>query len=166
MATPEISWGYTDSVTTKKNLSVPDLSYATDYAVKESTPNKVVLVNRTTPFNQPEYIRYGYQSINDIYSGTGIEPTAMATSKRGVSVVGQLDSTLSVTCATESGCPKQILLPISAHWVLKTPISQYITGDILLAELLRSYSTAFGTGSTSSTMLEAIVRGALLPTGM
>lgn len=166
MANPTISWGYTDLITTKKQVSLPDLSYSADFAVKENTTDKVVLTNRTSPLNQPEYIRYGYQNVSNIYSGTGIDPSVMATTKRGVSVVGQVDDTISVTCASEASCDKTIMLPVSAHWVIKTPISQYISTEMLLDLLLRAVSTAFATTEVGSNRLEAIIRGALKPVGM
>lgn len=162
---PTVSWGYLDSITTNKTLQIPDLDYKADFAVKENTADKVVLVNRTTPVNQPEYIRFGYQNIANIYSGTGIDPSVMATTKRGLSVVGQVDDTISVSCPSDS-CGRQIMLPISAHWVLKFPISQFVTADMALIALLRAFSTAFDTGSTTRQRLEAIIRGALMPTGL
>nr|QXV86435.1 coat protein [Leviviridae sp.] len=163
MATPSTSFGYTDSVTTEKSVSIPDLSYLTDFAVKDESATALVLTNTTSPVDQPELVRWGYQNIADIYAGTGIDPSFMAVSRRGVSLVGQVNDILRITPAEESGCctMQQILLPIEAHWVLKFPVSQYVTPEIARQVLNRAYSTSFGTGEVGSKRLGAMMRGSL-----
>lgn len=161
------SLGYTDSITTAKTLSVPDLSYAADFAVTRDTPDEVVITNTTSPIDQPETIRFGYNQVADVYRGTGIDPSVASVSKRGASIVVQLNDILRVACDSETNCsPVQFDLPISTHIVMKVPINQYITADLVKQLVLRNVAALFSTGKTDSTRIDALLRHALTPTGM
>lgn len=172
MANPTTSFGYTDSVSTEKNISVPDLSYSADFAEDDKTAKRssssasseLIITNLTSPTDQPETIRWGYESIADIYRNTGIDPSFMSVSKRGASLVGQVNDLLRVTPADDSGCcsMQQIMLPIEAHWVLKFPISQYVTPEIALQVLERAFATAYATGKTDASKLGALMRRSLV----
>lgn len=159
------SFGYTDSVATKKSIQIPDLSYDKDFATTKETSDEVILTNVTSPLDQPERLRYSIQSIGNVYSGTGIEPSYQSVSKRGVSVLGQVMDTILVTPTDEGGCccAASYMLPIEAHWVARAPIHQAVTAEMVLTVLLRSFSTAFGTGLITADRLNAILRGALNP---
>lgn len=163
MANPSVTLGYTDTVSTPKSVSIPDLSYSTDFAVLREAADELLLTNLTSPVDQPETIRYGYQNIADIYRNSGIDPSFMATSRRGVSLVGQVNDIVRVTPAEDSGCctMQQIMLPIEAHWVLKFPVSQYVTPTLALQILERAFATAFGTGAVTAEKLGAMMRGSL-----
>lgn len=161
------SLGYTDSVTTQKTLSIPDLSYAKDFAVTRDTPDEVVITNTTSPIDQPETIRFGYTTVADVYRNTGIDPSVAAVSKRGASIVIQLNDILRVSCGSETSCsPVQFDLPISTHIVVKVPINQYITADLVKQEVLRNVAALFGTGEVTSARIDSLLRHALQPTGM
>lgn len=161
------SFGYTDTVSKTKSLLIPDLSWSTDFAVTRNDAGEVILTNRTSPLDQPETFRFGYQPISNIYTNTGIDPSFMAVSKRGVSLVSQVNDILRVSCNSEDGCKLlRIDLPIESHVVLKSPISEYITAEVALSVVLRAVSGLFPTGSVEATRLNAMLRQALLPTGM
>lgn len=161
------SLGYTDSVTVAKTLSVPDLSYSKDFAVTRDTPDEVIITNTTSPIDQPETFRFGYNNVADVYKGTGIDPSVAAVSKRGASIVVQMNDILRVSCDSETSCsPVQFDLPISTHIVIKVPLSQYITADLVKQEVLRNVSALFGTGEVTSARIDALLRHALAPTGM
>lgn len=161
------SLGYTDTIKTEKNLSIPDLDYANDFAVTEDSSSNLVLTNITSPIDQPETLRIGYQHVGNIYNGTNINPSYMAVTKAGVSVVSQVHDILRVTCEPETGCNPVIFdLPIKSHVVISVPLSQYVTADLALAVAKRGVSGLFDTGSVASTRLNQILRDALKPSTM
>lgn len=157
------SFGFTDKVTTTKNLALPDLSYATDFAVIKDDASEVVISNTTSPLDQPETIRFALTSVQDIYSGTGIEPSYRAVTKRGESLLVQVNDILRVT--DENG---QIVydLPISCHLVLKVPLNEYVTADVALSVAKRNISALFDTGSVTSARLNQLLRSSLKPSTM
>lgn len=161
------SLGYTDSVTTAKTVSIPDLSYGKDFAVTRDTPDEVVITNTTSPIDQPETFRFGYSNVADVYKNTGIDPSVASVSRRGVSLVVQMNDILRVGCSSETECnPVQFDLPISTHIVVKVPLNQYITADLVKQEILRNVAALFGTGEITSARIDALLRHALTPTGM
>ncbi len=161
-----IQTGYTDTpVSGVPTLTFPRavLNIGTDYRVKSNNNGKeVVITNLTSPIDRPENIRLAYTDIANIYSGTGVDPSVSAPTKRGVSILSQVTDVLSVTDDTDADY--RVDLPISAHLVIKVPSSEFITSAQVQALLGRLLSSYFDTGSTSSSRLEAILRGSLVPT--
>lgn len=162
------SFGYTDSASATKNIAIPDLSYTTDFAVTKDVADEVVLTNRTSPIDQPETIRFGYQNVANVYANTGIDPSYMSVTKRGVSLVAQVNDILRVTCeSAENSCNMNVVdLPLTAHVVVKVPLNQYVTAETAMAVVNRAISSLYDTGKTSTSRLEAMLRHALTPTGM
>lgn len=158
-----INTGYTDTVTTTKNVAIPDLSYVSDFTVTTDTAKEAILTNITSPMDRVETIRFGSTDIKDVYTGTGIDPAFMAPSHKGVSIVMQMNDIWRYCDATNLALP-QIDLPISAHIVLKVPKTSYVTADQFLSALTRAFSLAFATGSVTSTRLYSLLKGALDPT--
>jgi hypothetical protein len=161
-----INAGYTDTpVSGVSSLTFPRaiLNIGTDYRVKSNNNGKeVVITNLTSPIDRPENIRLAYTDIANIYSGTGVDPSVSAPTKRGVSILSQVTDVLSVTDDTDADY--RIDLPISAHLVIKVPSSEYITSAQVQTLVGRLLSSLFDTGSTSTSRLEAILRGSLVPT--
>lgn len=157
------SFGYTDKVTTTKNLALPDLSYATDYALIRDDASEVVISNTTSPLDQPETIRFALSSVADVYQGTGIEPSFRSVTKRGESLLVQINDILRVTDAEG-----QILydLPISSHIVVKLPLNEYVTADVALQVVKRNISALFDTGLVTSARLNQLLRSSLKPSTM
>lgn len=163
------SYGYTDSITTPKSVSIPDLDYAKDFAVTKDTADEVILTNVTSPVDQPEIIRFGYQSVGNVYTNTGIDPSFVSVTRKGISVVAQVNDILRVTSdtdGTECCAPVQYDLPIQSHFVIKVPLNQNITADVALAAAKRAFATLFATGSVTSERLNAMLRDALKPSTM
>lgn len=161
------SFGYTDTNSKSKNIAIPDLSYTTDFAVTKDGSDEIILTNRTSPIDQPETIRFGYQNVANVYAGTGIDPSYMSVTKRGVSLVAQVNDILRVTCAEDTTCMPQVIdLPISAHIVVKVPLNQYVNADVAMSVVNRAISSLYGTGEVTTARLGAMLRHALAPTGM
>lgn len=169
MATNEITVnvGYTDSITTPKELSIPDLDYAKDFAVVTDEPGSLVLTNITSPIDQPEKIRWGYQNINNVYANSGIDPAYYAPSKRGISIVSQVSEVWKVGETTDTcGCPLPVYLPVEGHVVFKVPTHSAITENMVEAFLRRVMDTLYATGSVSPERIGKLMRGSLRPEGL
>lgn len=161
------SYGYTDSITTAKNVAIVDLDYAKDFAVTKDSADEVVITNTTSPVDQPETIRFGYQTVGNVYANTGIDPSYMAITKQGISLVAQVNDIMRVTNNDENCCSPLVYdLPIQAHVVIKVPKNQFITSDVALQAAKRAFSALFATGSVTSDRLNAMLRDALKPSTM
>lgn len=163
-----VSLGYTDTPingVTELNFPRGLVNIDADFRVKSSTPGKeVVLTNVTSPVDRPEKVRLGFSEVSNIYAGTGVDPSVLASTKRGVQILAQVTEVLSVTDDTDPDY--RIDLPVSYHLVIKVPASEYITGARVQAGIGRLLSGLFDTGVETTTRLEAILRGALMPTGV
>jgi hypothetical protein len=162
--TKEIKMGYTDTpISGVSQLNFPRglVNIKQDFRVKSNSGKEVVLTNITSPIDRPENIRLAYTDIADIYKGTGIEASTASPTKRGVSILAQITDVLSVTDTTDADF--RIDEPMSAHLVIKTAASEYVTSAQVQALVGRLLSCLFDTGSTSGSRLEAILRGSLVP---
>lgn len=147
------------------NLVRPNLNFPAQFRVKQSKPGEeVILTNTTSPIDRPEKIRIAYSEIANVYAGTGIEASISAPSKKGVSILAQETSVLSVSDTTDADY--RIDLPISCHLVIKVPTSEHVTSAIILDRIGRLTSSLFDTTSNDATRLDGLLRGALTPTGM
>lgn len=157
--------GYTDTaVSGVSNLTFPRavLNIQKDFRVKSDQAGKeVVLTNITSPIDRPEKIRIGYTDVANVYSGTGIDSSVLAPTKRGVSVLAQVTDILSVTDDTNP--EYRIDLPVSYHLVIKVPASEFITAADVQTGIGRLLSSLFDTGVTTTSRLDAILRGSLVP---
>ena len=160
------STGYTDTaVEGVSALTFPRavLNIGTDFRVKSDQPGKeVVLTNITSPVDRPEKIRVAYTDIANVYLGTGIESSLLAPTKRGVSVLVQATEILSVTDDTDPDY--RIDLPVSYHLVIKVPASEHINAADVQTGIGRLLSGLFDTGVATTSRLESILRGSLVPT--
>lgn len=164
--TREIKNGFTDTpVSGVSTLTFPRavLNIKQDFRVKSNNNGKeVILTNITSPIDRPEHIRLAYTDVANIYNGTGIEPSVASPTKKGVSVLAQVTDVLSVSDTADADF--RIDLPMSAHLVIKVPSSEYVTAAQVQTVLGRLLSSLFDTGVSSTSRLEAILRGSLEPT--
>lgn len=162
------SGGYTDtpingvsSLTFSRGL----LNFEKDFRVKSNKPgSEVVLTNLTCPVDRPEKIRIGYTDIANVYAGSGVDPSVTAPTKRGIQFLAQLTEVISVTDDTDPDY--RIDLPVTYHIVGKIPATDLLTAADVQNGVGRLLSSLFDTGSTSTSRLEAILRGALVPAGL
>lgn len=163
-----ISNGFIDTpVSGVPSLTQPRavLNFEADFRVKSNQPGKeMVLTNITSPIDRPEKIRIAYSDIANVYSGTGIEASVLAPTKRGVSILAQVTDVISVTDDVDSDY--RIDLPVSYHLVIKVPASQYVTASTVQAGIGRLLSSLYDTGVANTSRLEAILRGSLVPSGL
>lgn len=163
-----VSTGYADTpVEGVPSLTFPRavLNFGANFRVKSNQPGKeVVLTNISSPVDRPEKVRIAYSDISNVYNGTNIDASVYAPTKRGVSILVQVTETLSVTDATDPDY--RIDLPVSYHLVVKVPASEFISAADIETGLGRLLSGLFDTGATTTSRLEAILRGSLVPTGL
>lgn len=157
--------GYTD--TPIEGVSALDfprglLNFGSDFRIKSTVPGKeVILTNITSPVDRPEKVRLGYTEVANVYNGSGVEPSVLAPTKRGTQILAQLTDVLSVTDDTDPDY--RIDLPVSFHLVIKVPASEHITAADVETGLGRLLSCLFDSGAVTTSRLEAILRGALVP---
>lgn len=160
-----VSTGYTDTpIAGNPVLTFPrgPLNFGPDFRVKANNAGKeIILTNITSPVDRPEKIRIGYSEVANVFSGSGVEPSVSAPTKRGTQILAQITEVISVTDDTDPDY--RIDLPVSYHLVIKVPTSEYISGSIVATGLGRLLSSLFDTGVMTTTRLEAILRGALVP---
>lgn len=161
------TFGYTDTAPAggaTKTLTRPNLNYAANFAVSTNTDMKSVIVNLTSPVDQPETMRFQQTNVANVYDGTSIDPSVYATSKAGVSVVAQVNDIVRVTDSVDATF--QVDLPISAHIVVKVPRSQYITSAMVETVVARCVASLYDTDSIGTTRIDKLVRGSMLPSTM
>lgn len=162
------SMGYVDtpiSGVSSLNFARGLVNINADFRVKSNSPGKeVILTNITCPVDRPEKIRIGYSEVANVYASSGVEPSVAAPTKRGTQVLAQITEVISVTDDTDPEF--RIDLPVSYHLVIKVPVSEYINATDITAGLGRLLSGLFDTGVTTTTRLESILRGSLVPSGL
>jgi len=152
------SFGYT-AASKNADISVPVLNNA-DFAPRKVEANEVELTNMTSPVDQPETVRFAISNVGNIYANTGIDPAYYGASKKGFSVLVQLNDTMRVTDTEKPEFVQDF--PISAHIVIKGASSSYLSSDNVYAVAKRLVS-CLTPGSDSSARLNELIRGALMP---
>jgi hypothetical protein len=111
--------------------------------------------------DRPETIRFAYQGIADVYKGTGIDPSVYASSRKGFSVLVQVNDTISVV---DSDTKKRVDLPISAHLVFKGPQHEAVSGEVIRQLIARVIGALYEEGAaTPDARINSLIRGAVLP---
>lgn len=162
------SMGFTDtpisgvsSLTFARGL----INFDKDFCVKSEIAGKeVVLTNITCPVDRPEKVRVAYSDVANIYSGTGIEASVMAPTKRGVSILAQVTEVISVTDSVDPNY--RVDLPVSYHLVIKVPANENLSSADIMTGVGRLLSSLFETGSTATSRIDAILRGSLVPSDL
>lgn len=160
-----LNWEYTDtpiSGVTSLNFPRALLNFEADFAEKEETSGSLILTNITAPLDREETIRYARNEVKNVYSNTSIDPKVQSPNRKGVQLLVQIHDTATVT---DSDDPTyRVDLPIQTHVVIKVPSDALISGNVVQTHLGRVVSALFDTGSTATSRIEKLLRGALEPT--
>lgn len=161
-------WGvssrYKDTNQTSKNVAVPDLSYDTDFRKVQDEPNEAIISNVTgADISTMETIRYGASVVNNIYAGTGVDPTCQAPYKRGVQTLVEIKETYIATNDTTGA---EIELPCTGRIVLKFPTHTSVTPELVKDLLMRTIAASLNEGLTDAARQVELARGSLLPDGL
>jgi len=106
------------------DLAVEPLHFDSDFAIVEEAPGKVVYADLTAPLDQPWSLRIQQSTRANIYSGTSIDPSAYASSKRGVDTVVEIRGIGKVV---DSVSGAEVLLPF--RWALTSTMPVHATVD-------------------------------------
>ena len=162
-----VNVGYTDTPidgVTSLELDRGLLNFGADWRVKTDSPGEVIISNLTSPVDRPERIRVSQSDVSNIYTGTDIDPSVYAPSRRGTSVLCQITETFSVTDTVYADY--RIDLPVSAHLVIKVPNNENLTAAMVQTTIGRLISGIYDTGSETTVRLAAILRGSLKPSDL
>ena len=135
--------------------------FAADFRTKENGTDEVKIVNTTAPIDRPETIRFAYSEIKDVYKNTDIDPSAYATSRKGVQILAQINEVFSLTDDTDA--TYRVDLPVQAHVVIKVPACEYITSSDVLGLVDRLNGCLFDAQTMDASRLQALLRGVLEP---
>lgn len=152
------SFGY-EAASSSLNVSVPVLDYK-DFSPRKVEATEVELTNMTSPVDQPETLRFAITPINNVYQNTGVDPAYYGASRKGFSVLVQLNDILRVTDSVKPEFVQDF--PVSAHIVIRGASSQYVSSDNVYSVVKRLVA-ALTPGTDTSARLNELIRGALMP---
>lgn len=158
-----ISWNRQDSASTPAvgKLQPDTINYANDFARRGGDNTSLTIVNVTGPADRSETIKYAYNRVSNVYTGSQIDPSAFAQSKAGASVLVQVNDIMSITDDTTK---IRTDLPLQAHLVVKVPLHEAVTSQVLDQLLLRLLAATYEqNGVTPGPRLAALIRGAVTP---
>lgn len=161
------AFGYTDTLdggSATRTFTRANLNWPLDFVATEKSDMKFQAANKTSPLDQLETVRVQASEISDIYKGTTIDPSAYAGSRKGLSIVGQVNDILRVTDSVDA--TYQVDLPISCHMVIKVPQNSMITADNVMAVAGRCLALLFDSNQITSGRIANLLRGAMTPTGV
>lgn len=166
------SFGYTDTKAANPlSISVPQLDYSKDFSrdTRVSRSGEVILTNVTSPLDQPETLRLAIENVANVYANTQIPTYNRSVTTRGVQLLLQTNDILRVSDAASSDvdccCDGSFDLPISCHMVIRVPLNQYITADVVMQVAKRNFGMLFD-GNNTTARLNQLLRGTLLPPGL
>lgn len=152
----------TDSISSPKSLSLPDLDYANDYHVVQQRPTEIRLANNTSNGLLPmEVLRYGRQAENNVYAGFDVSAAQQLNVRDGIVLTCEVKYLLKAT-NTVSGA--EALLPMRGWINLKVPTVDLVSTSALTELLNRTCAAALGTGQTDGSLVANMARGDLDPT--
>lgn len=150
-----------DSISTAKNMSIPDLDYGKDFAVTTNVPAEAVLANLTGPsVLSPEQVRYAITKIQNVYQNTQIPAIAQHKIKSGVRTLSELKLNLK---AVNSVSGEEIEIPLKGWLCLAIPNASIVTKQAIDYLLARTVGSALDTGSVDSSREVSIARNDLVP---
>lgn len=160
------SFGYTDTAdggATTKTFTRSNLNFPADFATLDKSEMRYLAANKTSPIDQQETIRVQATDIADVYKGTSIDPSAYAASRKGISIVAQVNDILRVTETTVA--TYQVDLPISCHIVVKVPLNANITADNVQTVIGRALALFYNSNDVTTGRIGGLLRGAMAPAG-
>lgn len=137
------------------------VNFGADFRVERQTADEVVMTNMRSPLGDPEKFRHAFSVVNNVYSGTPIEPALRSQNVKGVRLLIQHTDIASVTDSGDATFMAK--LPFKVNITLEIPANEYVTATNAKDFLLRTIAGAFETGSNTAARLEAELRGSMLP---
>lgn len=160
--TKSIATGYTDSAiagSPAMTVAVGKLNFAADSLVLSDVPGETILTNRTSPFDQPEVLRFSQKEIKDIYAGTDVDPSARVSVKNGRATLLELRGMWAETDSVDATYKK--LIPYKVGIQFNMPSYGSVTAAMALTQILRAFGMVFETGTVTDVGVNNILHGAL-----
>lgn len=152
----------TDTISTTKNVAVPDLDYAHDFSVSESKDGQAVLTNVSGSALEPcEKLRYAKERVDNIYRYVPTLKTSQLPTTVGARVLAESTEVIS---AENSVSGADLNIPIRVWTCVESSTHNAVTGDALLWALKRHIASLFTTGQVGAEQLIKLFRGDLDPT--
>lgn len=146
-----------DTITTPKNVAVPDLDYQHDYSVKTEGSNQTILLSTSGSSLEPsEQLRYSREKVNDIYRNSDILKANQLPSPTGARVLAE---SIMRWSASNSVSGAELEYPTRVWTVIESSTHNAVTGAALLYALKRHIAQLFQTGVVDEQMLIALFRG-------
>lgn len=165
--TKQISYNYTDTaISGVTTLTFPRglVNFKADWRVKQDEPDEAILTNLSSPVVYPERMRISGSDVANVYSGSSVEPSLYAPTKKGRSILVQVNEIWKVTDTADA--TYEVALPVQCHLVIKVPNHELVTPAAIQTLIGRAVSGLFETGSTDTTRVGSLLRGSLLPTDL
>lgn len=151
----------TDTVATGKSLTIPDLSYASDYVKTSDEPTEAVLANITsTALGTMENLRFAKSDVKNVYTNTQVGASNQMPVKTGVRTLVEANVLIQ---AANSVSGEEYLIPIRAWTCVQVPTASFISEAVLSYVMGRALGAMFDTGVATTSREESIARGSLLP---
>lgn len=149
-------------------MSVGVVDYPTLFARKgPGSGDEITLINKTSPIDRPETVRFATKRISDIYKGTGISISMQAPIKTGTQVLVSVKG-ISETTNSETGA--RYLAPYSAHEVFVFPDDPAFAAALRLEVQSRLQALSLKVSGAAvdaiSSRLMEMAMGAILPAGL
>lgn len=155
------NFGYTDTADYPVNLySIDWAGFGEDTESRLKT-DELKLVNINAASDQPETVVQKSQTIKNIYSNSGIDPTLWSTNKQGIQVLIRTTEVLRTTDSDDS--TYVVDTPIKWHTVGTIPTSALMTDDKVFESYLRHISGLLGPSTAPSERISKVRRGILDP---
>jgi hypothetical protein len=151
-----------DTISTAKNLAVPDLDYAHDYSVASQAAGRTELLNTSGTGLEPvEKFAYTLGSVDNIFHGLDVPDSAKSCPKKGkAAIVGAtffLEATNSVSGETWS-------FPLRIQVKVESITHNVVAKQALDWAIARAVAALLQTGSTDASLVLAMFRGDTDPT--
>lgn len=162
------SAGYVDTAmdgVTTLPLNRGLVNFGADWAqVPSSKKGEVLLTNITCPQGFPERFRYSSAKVANVYANSGISSAYHLPSSDGTKVLVQLTEVWNQTDDADASVDKRA--PISGYIVLTYPNDKIVTAARMETFIARLLSGFYNSGVVTTERLNAILRGALVPSGL
>lgn len=165
--TKQIVYNYTDTaISGVTSLTLPRglVNFKADWRVRYNEPDEAILTNLSSPVVYPERMRISASDVANVYNGSSVEPSLYAPTKKGRSILVQVNEIWKVTDSEDA--TYEVALPVQCHLVIKVPNHELVTPDAIQTLVGRCVSGLFETGSSATGRIGALLRGSLLPSDL
>lgn len=145
-----------------KAFPVRDMVWATDWRVKQNQPSEILLTAARASVDRPAEIRVAVSAVKDVYDKSDIDPSHRSPYRRGLTILSQFRNVFTLT---DSANPlSSVYLPVSAHLVIRIPILEQITSDVVKDAIIANVVGAlFESTSVNGDRISDLMHGVLAP---